>query len=64
MAIQEVHAVSQAIQDKVEFLERGKSQVSRITRQASLSLFVKASQGEKNISSLNQSSLHNTADSS
>ena len=38
----ELHAVGQVVQDKVEFPERGQSQVFRVTRQASLSLFVKA----------------------
>ena len=38
----ELHAVGQVVHDKVEFPERGQSQVFRVTRQASLSLLVKA----------------------
>jgi len=38
----ELHAVGQVVQDEVEFPERGQTQVFSITRQASLSLLVKA----------------------
>ena len=42
----ELHAVGQVVQDKVEFPGRGQSQVSRVTRQPSLSVLVKARHGE------------------